>query len=98
MDYLKEVEAFFDEVDVTLLSWKAVTLWHTLMHFKFRSGEKKELLLSDRLLRWKTRLSEKDFNQAREELKEKGYLLYKGDRKYQSAIYEMISRISPRSM
>ncbi|MCP3027043.1 DnaD domain-containing protein [Halobacillus sp. A5] len=93
MNYLKELNAFNDQVDMDSLSPSAITLWFTLMQLNNKTGWKKEFTLPASVVLGKSNLPETSFKRARKELKEKGYIMYTSLGRNQAPVYEMISRV-----
>ncbi|GGF17990.1 hypothetical protein GCM10010954_15960 [Halobacillus andaensis] len=93
MNYLKELNAFHDQVDMDSLSPSAITLWLTLMQLNNKTGWKKEFTLPASVVLGKSSLPETSFKRARKELKEKGYIRYTSLGRNKAPVYEMISRV-----
>jgi len=91
MNYLKEINAFYDQCETNSLSGAAILLWHSLMQVNNRARWKKKFTAPMGLLCHKSRLSASSFKRARKELSEKGYIHYESQRGNQSAIYEIVS-------
>lgn len=91
MNYIKEINAFYQRQETNPLSSHAANLWHTLMHINNRAGWKKTFTVAVSVIRYKSGLSDSTFKRARTELHEKGYIRYESRRGNQAAIYEMIS-------
>ncbi|WP_101841953.1 DnaD domain protein [Halobacillus sp. Marseille-P3879] len=93
MNYLKELNAFHDQVDMDSLSPSAALLWFTLMQLNNKTGWKKEFALPASVILGKSNLPETSFKRARKELKEKGYIKYTSLGRNKAPVYEMISRV-----
>ncbi|MBP2075886.1 DnaD domain-containing protein [Oceanobacillus polygoni] len=91
MNYLKEINAFYDRLETNPLSGGAVSLWHALMQVNNRARWKKKFTVAVVVLCYKAGLSESSFKRARKELYEKGYIHYEKQLGNQAALYEMIS-------
>lgn len=90
MNYIKEINAFYDRVELVPLTASAVCLWHTLMHMNNKAKWAETFAASGTVLRLKSGLTESTFKRARAELKEKGYIDYYSRKHNQSPIYRMI--------
>jgi DnaD/phage-associated family protein len=89
MNYIKEVNAFYNELEVTPLSSSAIALWHALMHICNRTGWMKEFSTSVGTLSLKSGLSERSVSNARNELKTKGFIDFKSRGGNRAAIYRL---------
>ena len=92
MNYIKECNMFFDQLELNQLSSSSVSLWFILLQYHNKSGWKEEFSVPASALKLKTGLSEGSFQRARKELKEKGFLTYKSMGRNLAAVYQMISR------
>ncbi|MFC7319262.1 hypothetical protein [Halobacillus campisalis] len=93
MDYMKELEAFHDQVDMDKLSSSAGLLWFTLMQINSRRGWKKEFAVPGEVIRLKSRLPLSSYKRARKQLVEKGYIKYTPGDQSRPAVFEMVSRV-----
>ena len=89
MNYIKEMNAFYNRLETNGLSASAINLWYALMHINNRAG----LLEEVAVLGVKTSLSESALKRARMELQEKGYIRYRSQGGNRAAIYEIISLV-----
>jgi hypothetical protein len=89
MNYLLEIKAFYDQLEVKPLSSSGIVLWHALMHINNKSGWTEEFSVSVRVLSLKAGLSERSISNARNELKTKGYIDFKSRSGNRSAVYNM---------
>lgn len=96
MNYIREMNAFYDSLEYNPLSSSAVALWHALMHMNNKTRWKSEFRVAGMVLRIKSGLNESSFKRARTELKEKGYIAYEPKRGNQAPVYRMISLIENR--
>lgn len=87
MNYIKLINAFYDRLETNPLSTSAIALWHALVNVNNKSGWIKEFTVAVSVLRVKTGLSEKTVTNARNELKQKGYLDFRSRKGNQSAVY-----------
>ncbi|MFC7061047.1 DnaD domain protein [Halobacillus seohaensis] len=93
MNYLKEIIAFQDEVELNELSASASLLWYKLMHFNNKTGWKKEFTVPTSAVLVKSGLSESSFLRARKELEAKGYITFEAGTRNQAPTYHMISQV-----
>lgn len=91
VNYLKEINAFYDQLEINPLSSSAIALWHTLMHINNKAAWKEQFTVAVSVLCMKSGLREGTFKKARNELKQKGYIDFISRRGNQSAIYKIIS-------
>ncbi|MBM7571400.1 DnaD domain-containing protein [Aquibacillus albus] len=91
MNYIKEINAFYNHLEFNPLSNAAVLLWHALMQINNKAGWRKEFTVAANVLAVKAQLKDSTFKRAREELREKGYIHFQSRGGNQSAIYQMIS-------
>ncbi|WP_226582156.1 DnaD domain-containing protein [Halobacillus litoralis] len=94
MNYLKEMNAFLDQIELEELSVSASMLWITLMHFNNKVGWKKEFSVPTEALIIKARITRSSFKRARTELKEKGYIKHTFINRNRAPVYEMISCVN----
>ncbi|SFD87943.1 DnaD and phage-associated domain-containing protein [Lentibacillus persicus] len=90
MNYIKEINAFYDALECNPLSASAVTLWHALMHINNKAMWKASFTVAGPVLRLKSGLTESSFKRARTELKEKGYIDYESRGNGQAPTYRMV--------
>lgn len=90
MNYIKELNAFYNQMEVNPLSASATLLWYTLMQVNNRTGWKKNFTVAATVLRMKSGLKDSSFKRARDELKKKGLILFHSRGGNQAAIYEII--------
>lgn len=91
MNYIKELNAFYDWLETNSLSTSAIALWHALMHINNKAGWVAEFGVAVSVLCIKTGLAERTIGNARNELKQKGRIDWKTRKGNQSAVYKMIS-------
>ncbi|NIK12845.1 DnaD domain-containing protein [Alkalibacillus almallahensis] len=94
MNYLKEINAFYDQLELNPLSSSAIALWHTLMHINNKAGWKEQFTVAASVLCMKSGLKEGTFKKARNELKQKNYIDFMSRKGNQSAIYIIHSNLS----
>lgn len=91
MNYIKEMNAFYNQIEINPLSSSAVALWHTLMHINNKTGWKQTFTVAAGVLRIKAGLKDSAFKRARIELHEKDYLSFQSRGGNLAAQYEMHS-------
>lgn len=91
MNYIVEINAFYQHQETNPLSISARSLWHTLMQINNRAGWIKVFTVAVSTLCDKANLSESAFKRARIELVEKGYIYYKSRGGSLAAQYQMIT-------
>ncbi|SFD87433.1 DnaD and phage-associated domain-containing protein [Lentibacillus persicus] len=74
MNYIKEINAFYDSVDRNQLSGSAVALWHALIHINNKARWIDTFTVAAPVLRLKSGLPSSSFKRARKELQDKGYI------------------------
>lgn len=93
MNYIREINAFYQWQETNQLSSSGANLWHTLMHVNNRAGWRKKFTVPVSVLCSKANLSNSTFKRARRELRDKGYIRYESQAGNRSAIYEIISLV-----
>ncbi|WP_163969356.1 DnaD domain-containing protein [Oceanobacillus halotolerans] len=91
MNYIKQINAFYREMEINPLSSAAISLWYSLMHINNRTRWKESFTVSMSVLTLKSGLSNSVLKRAREELKIKGYIRVESQSGNQSAIYKINS-------
>jgi hypothetical protein len=91
MNYLIEIKAFYDRLEVKPLSSSAIALWHALLHINNKIGWAEEFSVPVTVLSLKSGLSERSVSNARNELKTKGYIDFKSRSGNRSAVYKLKS-------
>ncbi|MBM7582976.1 DnaD/phage-associated family protein [Caldicoprobacter guelmensis] len=90
MNYIKQINAFYDWLETNSLSLSAIALWHALMHICNKTGWATEFAVATSVLSIKTGLSDRAIRNARNELKQKGRIDWRPRKGNQSAIYTII--------
>lgn len=93
MNYLKEINAFYDRQEQTPLSSSAVALWYALMHMNNKTRWKNIFTTPASVLRNKAGLSESSFKRARKELVECGYIEVASQGRGKAPVYKMHSLV-----
>lgn len=91
MNYVREINAFYDRIETNGLSLSAIALWHALMHINNKAAWTDEFAVSVSVLCVKSSLSPRGVAAARNELAMKGYITWRSRKGNQSAYYRMIS-------
>lgn len=94
MNYIKELNGFYDWLEINSLSTSAIALWHALMHINNKAGWAEEFTVATSVLCIKTGLSDRTIRNARNELKQKGRIDWKSRKGNQAATYKIISFLS----
>ncbi|MCM3761839.1 DnaD domain protein [Alkalihalobacillus oceani] len=89
MNYLTELKAFYDQLELNPLSTSAIAVWHALMYICNKVGWPDEFTVAVSIICLKAGTKERAFYNARNELKQKGYLTFQSRRGNQAAIYTL---------
>lgn len=95
MNYLKELNAFYNQIIFNPLTGSAVALWNTLMHYNNLCGWQETFTVPASAIELKSGLKGTSFKRAREELRDKGYIEVTSGRGNQAATYRMLSQVRP---
>lgn len=93
MNYLLEIKAFYDLQEINQLSSGQIALWSALMHINNKVGWMQEFTVPNQTLRSKSGLSRNGVNQARNVLKQKGYINFIKSNHRKATKYSMLSLI-----
>ena len=96
MDYIKELEAFDDWLDVNPISSHARALWFGLMQIDCRAGWVTEFTTSILLIRTKTSMSKKSIIMARDELQQWGRIAWRPGVNDKFAVYQIFGLLSEK--
>ncbi len=94
MNYIKELNAFYQQIIFNPLSGSAVSLWNTLMHFNNLCGWQKTFTVAASVIELKSGIKGTSFKRARDELQKKGYIHVTSRSGNQAAVYQMISQMN----
>lgn len=72
MNYIKEINAFYDWLELNDVSPSAINLWYALMHINNKSGWASSFTVAESVLCVKTGLSDRTLRKVRNELKQLG--------------------------
>ena len=91
MNYILEIKAFYDWLEVNQLSTSAIVLWHALMHIANKTGWQDTFTVATVVLSTKTGLKKQALYNARVALQNKGLISFKIRTGNQAAIYKINS-------
>lgn len=91
MNYIREINAFYDWLETNSIPDSAIVLWHALMHINNKTGWVTEFTVAISTLSTKTGLKKDAIIRARLRLQQCGRIDFKSRTGQQSAIYQMIS-------
>jgi TRAP-type C4-dicarboxylate transport system permease large subunit len=77
MNYIKEVNAFYDWLETNSMAVSSIALWHALMNICNKAGWPREFAVAVLILSAKTGLERRTIYNARNELKQKGRIDFK---------------------
>lgn len=89
MNYIREVHAFYNELEINPLSSSAISLWYALLHIHSRCGSKDKFSVPVGTLSLKSGLSDRSISNARNELKTKGYIDFQSRGGSKAANYQL---------
>lgn len=98
MNYLREINAFYDWLETNSISSSAIALWHALMAINNKCGWITEFAVAISVLEIKTGLKRRTLERARNELEQKGRLTWKTRKGNQSATYTIVSLIDAQTV
>jgi len=93
MNYIREINAFYDWLETNELSVSAISLWYALMHINNKTGWKNEFTVALSVLSIKSGLSPRAVTNARKELAEKGRIKWESRNGNQAAQYTVNSLV-----
>lgn len=91
MNYIKELNAFYDWLELNELSPSAINLWYALMHINNKAGWIETFTVAESVLCVKTGLTERTLRKVRNELKQKGRIDFISRKGGRTPIYNIIS-------
>ncbi|RWZ54564.1 DnaD domain protein [Halobacillus fulvus] len=89
MNFIKAINAFYDQQEYNPLSSGAISLWFGLMHVNNKARWREEFSAPMTVLCMKTSMSESSIRKARQELVEKGYLTFVSRGGNQAPVYQL---------
>jgi len=93
MNYIKEINSFYDWLETNSVSDSAINLWHGLLHVNNKASSnvewKSEFTVAISTLQVKTGLSKSSIIRARNQLKQLGRIDFRERKGNQSAVYKI---------
>lgn len=93
MNYIAEIKAFYDRLELNPLPSPAIALWHALMSIANKTGWEQEFTVAVSVLVLKSGLNAQAIKRARNRLEQEGFLTWRSRSGNQSAIYHMNSLV-----
>ncbi len=93
MNYIAELKAFYDRLELNPLPSPAIALWHALMSIANKTGWEQEFTVAVSVLMLKSGLNAQAIKRARNRLEQEGFLTWRSRSGNQSAIYHMNSLV-----
>lgn len=90
MNYIQELNAFYDWLETNSISDSAIGLWHALMHINNKAGWVKEFAVAISTLETKTGLKKGAIIRARHRLQQAGRIKFRSRDGQLSAVYEVV--------
>jgi len=90
LNYIREINAFYDWLETNTISDSAISLWHALMHINNKTGWKNEFSVAMSVLESKTGLKKDAIIRARKTLQKSGRISFKSRTGMQSAVYKIM--------
>lgn len=91
MNYIKEINSFYDWLELNSVSDSVITLWHALMHINNKAGWNMEFTVAISTLQVKTSLSKSSIIRARNVLKQLGRIDFRERKGNQSCAYKILA-------
>ncbi|MFB5192946.1 DnaD domain protein [Alicyclobacillus fastidiosus] len=91
MNYIREINAFYDWLETHELSPSCICLWHALMAVNNKAGWVSEFTVAISTLEAKTGLKKKTIERSRKALEESGLIVWRSRSGNQAAVYSMQS-------
>lgn len=93
MNYIKEINAFYNRQEQVPLTGSAVALWYALMHINNKTRWKNTFTSPGSVLRNKAGLTETSFKRARTELANGGYIKVESRGRGKAPVYKIHSLV-----
>lgn len=90
MNYITEINSFYDWLETNSISKSAISLWHALMHINNKANWIREFSVAISVLEFKTGFKRSELFEARKILVNKGRLKWEQRGGNLSAIYQLI--------
>ncbi|CAJ1000993.1 DnaD domain protein [Brevibacillus aydinogluensis] len=97
MNYIQEINAFYDWLETNPIPDSAIVLWHALMHINNKAGWVPEFAVAISTLSVKTGLKKDAVNRARHRLQQAGRIEFRSRSGQQSAVYRIIPFASEKT-
>jgi len=97
LNYIQEINAFYDWLETNPIPDSAIVLWHALMHINNKAGWVPEFAVAISTLSTKTGLKKDAIIRARLRLQQAGRIDFKSRSGQQSAIYKIIPFASEKT-
>jgi hypothetical protein len=97
MNYIAEINAFYDWLETNSVSDSCIVLWHALMHICNKAGWIPEFAVAISTLEVKTGLKKDAINRARHRLQQAGRIDFKSRTGQLSAVYTIIPFVSQKT-
>lgn len=94
MNYIKELNAFYDWLELNELSPSAINLWYALMHINNKAGWIETFTVAESVLCVKTGLTDRTLRKVRNELKQKRRIDFVSRKGGRAPIYKILSFFS----
>ena len=98
MNYLAEIKAFYDRLELNPLPSPAIALWHALMSIANKTGWQQEFTVAVSILVLKSGLNAQAIKRATNRLEQDGFITWRSRGGNQSAIYHMNSLVVQNSI
>lgn len=93
MNYIAEIKAFYDRLEINPLPSPAIALWHALMSIANKTGWQQEFTVAVSILVLKSGLNAQAIKRARNRLEQDGFIAWRSRGGNQSAIYHINSLV-----
>jgi hypothetical protein len=97
MNYIAEINAFYDWLETNSVTDSCIVLWHALMHICNKAGWIPEFAVAISTLEVKTGLKKDAINRARHRLQQAGRIDFKSRTGQLSAVYTIIPFVSQKT-
>lgn len=91
MNYITEINSFYDWLETNSVSDSSIVLWHALMHINNKCGWKVEFPVAISSIQNKTGLSKSSILRARNQLKQVGRITFKERSGNLSTVYKIVA-------
>ena len=93
MNYIAEIKAFYDRLELNPLPSPAIALWHALMSIANKTGWQQEFTVAVSVLMLKSGLNAQAIKRARNRLEQDGYITWRSRGGNQAAVYHLNSLV-----